>query len=378
MSRFDPLGAWMQGSQLGQQQYAQLAGLAQNEAAMRQRQAEEAARREAQAQQLSMEQARFGEAQRMNTAALDRWSQQAALDAEDRAREEAIRQQEQEYLGFARDWAKQRVRGAVGGMGGGGGMVDAGGMQIPATIAAPNMQMPPETEAMLRMIDAANGDQLKQLLPHLDRVDEHRRVQLLVEGIDKGGFGRMLQDPFHRAAFETYKAAGDPENMMRIMAQDYSNRQQQSVLADRRAYTEQQAAAKAAAEDKTWTDAAAAFGRLRRNESKDRDADFALARRAGLVNQEDVSISGREAPDSYKKTPEYQLAEMDVELAERAVRASESPENQKRLADAMARLRSLVAARVPGGAPPAPGARARDAIDDAIDAALGDGAMPKN
>jgi len=366
MSQFDFAGSFMQGAQLGTRQYAELAAMAQNEAAMRQRQEQEAARMAQQQSQFdtrtALDRDQFAQQQVMQNAQLDRFDQQLTWDQEDRAREEAIRAQEQEYLGFARNWAKERARGAVGGgMGAFGGM--EGGMQIPATIAAPSPQLPPETEAMLRMIDAADGDSLKQLLPYLDKADEHRRVQLLVQGIDKEQVGRMLTDPFHRAAYQTYKAANDPDNMMRVLAQDFAGRKQQE---------------KAAAEVQQREQGAAALQRLRTNTSQNRDMDFAIAREAGLVNQEAVNISGRESPESYKKTPLYQLAQMDLELAEREFKATESDEARGRMRQAAKRLRDIVAAQVEGGAPPPPDDRERDAIDDAIDEALGGGAMPKN
>ncbi|NBW09409.1 MAG: hypothetical protein EBR82_15445 [Caulobacteraceae bacterium] len=379
MSRFDMLGSWMQGAQLGQQQYAQLVAMAQQDAAMRQRQAEEEAQRAYQQQALQQAQGQFdarhaldlqqfGQQQTMQNAQLDRWNQDRAWQEQDRAREEAIRQQEQQYLQHAREWAKQRVRAALP-SGGAQPMrdsylppeaMDVGPMQgwgpgpgVPGAAA-----VPPETDAMLRMIDHADGNSLKQLLPYLDKQEDHRRVGLLVEGIDRNGVGHLLSDPFQRAAYQTYKAARDPENMMRVLASDYETRQKQAAMQ-----------AKQAESVRMQTEGAAALQRLRTNTSPNRDQDFAIARAAGLVNQEAVNISGRESPEAYKKTREYELAKMDVDAAEAKVKATygEDPEVMAEYDRAVERLRRVIR----GGAPAAAEQpKPKDAIEQAIDDAL--------
>ena len=231
MSRFDMLGSWMQGSQLGTSQYGQLAGMAQNEAALRQRQAEEAAQQEQFAARQALDQQQFGEHQRMNTATLDRWGQQAAWENEDRAREAALREQEQQQLSFMREWMKERARGAAASAGGGRSMLpaeamNAGGMMgrdatafLPAEATGVQMQAdPPETQKLMRLIDNADGAGLKAMMPYLDDVQQQRRLARLVDGIDRDiGQVGVLGDPNHRAIYQAYRAANDPDGMMKVM-----------------------------------------------------------------------------------------------------------------------------------------------------------------
>jgi len=257
MSRFDMLGSWMQGAQLGQQQYAQLAAMAQQDAAMRQRQAEEEAQRAYQQQALQQAQGQFdarhaldlqqfGQQQTMQNAQLDRWNQDRAWQEQDRAQEEAIRQQEQQYLQHAREWAKQRVRAALP-SGGAQPMrdsylppeaMDVGPMQgwgpgpgVPGAAA-----VPPETDAMLRMIDHADGNSLKQLLPYLDKQEDHRKIGLLIQGVENGGYGNMLQDPVQRAIYTAAKAAKDPERQWAAFSADYAMQNRRAEMEAKQAH----------------------------------------------------------------------------------------------------------------------------------------------
>ncbi|NBW15905.1 MAG: hypothetical protein EBR82_48770 [Caulobacteraceae bacterium] len=140
----------------------------------------------------------------------------------------------------------------------------------------------------------------------------------------------------------------------------------QKIQTEKQMEMEQQ---KQAQKDREQNEAAAALQRLRTNTSQNRDRDFAIARAAGLVNQEAVNISGRESPESYKKTREYELARMDVDAAEAKVKATygEDPEVMAEYDRAVERLRKVIR----GGAPAAAEQpKPKDAIDEAIDQAL--------
>ena len=201
----------------------------------------------------------------------------------------------------------------------------------------------PNTAELVKYISRADGEGLKAMLPYLDDQKKHQKLMTRMKALDEYiGQPGLIIDPSDRALLTMYRNANDPERYMveanRAIEEARARRQLQAagaplglnpdasvVLGNTGIRDVQVAHEKEAIQQQIQTAGSAALARLRNGQSKAEgtaDADFAAARRAGLVNQEDVNISGktRMSPEAIRAMRDN--ASQDVKDAEEEYKAS--------------------------------------------------------
>lgn len=232
--------SYLAGAGLGTSQFNILAGLAQAEQDRRVQQ-------EQFSQRQDLDEREFGLRQQDVLARLGFAEDDQRMQQERLAWEQQLAQQQEQALQGLRAWARERALRA-GTMptptpgpwapGTPGTVADpsAMGAQPPDGPVAPQVldqfqgaggaTLHPATTGMLRLIDNADGNALRAIMPYLDDMEQQQKLDSVLRGIDEhiGQVG-VLSDPDQRAMYGAFKAARDPNAMLRLAMGEVEQRQ---------------------------------------------------------------------------------------------------------------------------------------------------------
>lgn len=199
-----------------------------------------------------------------------------------------------------------RTPGMPGGMPAGAGMM--GPSPIPSLGRGQRTPMGDDdldflAPNLVRLVQTSGLEAQRALYKYVQDEQGLSKLSVRIDGLKRlaGAMGYELADPEDNAILGAVMKMEDPDAMERGI----------EMVADRKRAADmvnRQVAAQAR-EEKQLRAGAEAYRRLRDGTSTDREYDFALARDAGLVNQEEISISGRDAKDEYEQASK-QLATM--------------------------------------------------------------------